>query len=84
MKTISGFSISILVGSLIILTGCGPKYTIEEQDGYSLVHNKGGQTLGYVPDSGVEIIEERGYAFKDLNRNGELDGYEDSRVSSYI
>ncbi len=66
--------------AMFLLTGCGPKYTIEEQETYTLVLNKGGQTLGYVPTSGVTLIEQNGYAFKDLNKNGELDLYEDWRL----
>ena len=62
-----------------MMTSCGPKYTIEEHDGYNLVIQKGGQTLGYSPESGVQLIEDGGYAFKDLNRNGSLDVYEDWR-----
>ncbi len=65
---------------LLFLTGCGPKYTIEELDGISIINNKGGQTLGYAPGSGVALIEENGYAFKDLNKNGTLDAYEDWRL----
>jgi beta-glucosidase len=69
-------------GALIILAaaGCGPKYTMAEKDGYTLVHNKGGTTLGYTSASGVSILEENGFAFKDLNRNGVLDPYEDWRL----
>ncbi|MBC5738532.1 glycoside hydrolase family 3 N-terminal domain-containing protein [Lawsonibacter faecis] len=48
-------------------------------DGWMKVTNEGGATLGYSPDSGVKLIQVDGYAFKDLNRNGELDGYEDWR-----
>ena len=66
--------------AMFILTACGPKYTIEEQENYTLVLNKGGQTLGYAPVSGVTLIEKSGYAFKDLNKNGELDLYEDWRL----
>ncbi|MEA3463213.1 MAG: beta-glucosidase, partial [Bacteroidota bacterium] len=65
--------------SILLLSGCGPKYTIEEKDGISVIHNKGGQTLGYAPASGVTLIEKNGFAFKDLNKNGELDIYEDWR-----
>ena len=49
-------------------------------DGYILIENEGGATLGYSPDSGVQILEVDGYAFKDLNRNGVLDPYEDWRL----
>ena len=72
--------LSFLGIAIFVLTGCGPKYTIEEQDGISIIHNKGGQTLGYAPSSGVPLIEKSGFAFKDLNKNGTLDAYEDWRL----
>ncbi|MCD7973601.1 MAG: glycoside hydrolase family 3 C-terminal domain-containing protein [Candidatus Azobacteroides sp.] len=45
-----------------------------------LVKNPGGATLGYSPNSGVKIITKDGLKFKDLNKNGELDPYEDWRL----
>ena len=48
-------------------------------DGWMKVTNDGGETLGFSPDSGVKLIQVGGYAFKDLNRNGKLDLYEDWR-----
>jgi len=65
--------------AIFTLNGCGEKYTLDEQETYTQVHNNGGQTLGYAPGSGVILIEKNGFAFKDLNRNGELDIYEDWR-----
>ena len=56
--------------------------TFEECDGYGLVRQSKGPTLGYSPDSGVTILTRDGFAFKDLDRNGELDPYEDWRLSS--
>lgn len=50
------------------------------KDGWIKVTNEGGETLGYSPDSGVNLIQVDGYAFKDLNRNGKLDIYEDWRL----
>lgn len=47
---------------------------------YSLVEQSGGATLGYSPKSGVKIIKVGKYYFKDLNRNGKLDQYEDWRL----
>jgi len=38
-------------------------------------------TLGYSTKSGVQIIYKDGLPFKDLNRNGQLDVYEDWRVN---
>lgn len=58
----------------------GEKYTQEQTaDGWIRVTQDGGETLGYSPNSGVTLIEDDGYAFKDLNQNGELDVYEDWR-----
>ena len=51
-------------------------------DGWIQVVNEGGATLGYSKDSGVTIIEEDGFAFKDMNRNGKLDAYEDWRLDA--
>ncbi len=48
-------------------------------DGWTKVTNQGGETLGCSPDSGVKLIQVDGFAFKDLNRNGKLDLYEDWR-----
>ena len=47
-----------------------------------LVKNAGGQTLGYSPASGVKILTDNGLSFKDLNKNGALDPYEDWRLSA--
>ena len=51
----------------------------ETDDGWMMVTNDGGETLGYSSDSGVSLIQVDGFAFKDLNRNGLLDVYEDWR-----
>ena len=47
---------------------------------FVLVKNEGGQTLGYSPGSGVKILTVNGLSFKDLNKNGALDPYEDWRL----
>ena len=59
-----------------------PKYHTKERDAFVEILNEGGRNLGYSRDSGVTILECDGYAFKDLNRNGRLDKYEDWRLSS--
>ncbi|QEC66867.1 glycoside hydrolase family 3 protein [Panacibacter ginsenosidivorans] len=50
----------------------------------STVTNKNGQTLGYSTSSGVKLIIVDGFAFKDLNKNGKLDKYEDWRLSADV
>ena len=65
-----------------VFSGCGPKWTETENDGFNTVVNEGGQTLGYSPESGVKILTDSRYAFKDLNKNDQLDPYEDWRLSA--
>lgn len=52
-----------------------------EHETYQLVVNKNGPTLGYSLASGVKILTIKGLKFKDLNKNGKLDRYEDWRLS---
>lgn len=49
---------------------------------YTLIQNKSGATLGYSESSGIKIITKDGLKFKDLNKNGKLDKYEDWRLSA--
>ena len=49
-----------------------------EKEGYALYVNEGGPALG--AGSGAPILIADGFAFKDLNRNGKLDPYEDWRL----
>lgn len=55
-----------------------------QQATFTLVTNEQGATLGYSPSSGVKIITKDGLKFKDLNRNGKLDPYEDWRLSADV
>ncbi|MDY0907419.1 glycoside hydrolase family 3 protein [Pedobacter sp. CFBP9032] len=48
---------------------------------FFIVKNNNGATLGYSANSGVKILSAGGLKFKDLNRNGKLDRYEDWRLS---
>ena len=47
---------------------------------YTLVENPKGPVLGYSSESGVKIITVDGLKFKDLNKNGKLDKFEDWRL----
>ena len=63
---------------LVLFTAaCGPKWHETEADGFKLVTQKGGATLGY---TAAPLLTVDKYAFKDLNRNGALDPYEDWRL----
>lgn len=68
---------------LLISGGCSIKKWDETESGtLRIVTNKRGQTLGYSTTSGVTLLFDKGYAFKDLNKNGALDIYEDWRLSA--
>jgi beta-glucosidase len=53
-----------------------------DSSGVVFIKNSGGPTLGYSINSGVKILTVDGLAFKDLNKNGKLDKYEDWRLST--
>lgn len=82
MNTIrKSFIITSAAILLILLAGgCARKWGEEKLESHTLIHNKEGLTLGYSPSSGVKIITADRFAFKDLNRNGKLDVYEDWRL----
>ena len=56
------------------------KWTETQNEVFNLVKNKGGQSLAYAPASGIKLLTVNGFAFKDLNKNGKLDKYEDWRL----
>ena len=67
----------LLAGAaLLLLAACGPKWQESQADGFRVITQKGGPTLGV---SSATILTLNGFAFKDLNRNGTLDVYEDWR-----
>ena len=75
-------NVVVLGGMLIGLVACnGQKWSEQQVDSFMLVTQKEGPTLSYSPQSGVKLLTEDGYAFKDLNRNDSLDAYEDWRLT---
>lgn len=68
--------------SIAFMASCGPKVTEEAHDNFILLKQRGGKDISYSPASGIQILYDKGYAFKDLNRNGKIDIYEDWRKSS--
>lgn len=86
---------SAVTAGLLGLAGCdgsagtdstpakGSGYTETETDqGYTIVEQEGGKRLSYSPDSGLKLIEQDGFAFKDFEGTGELVPYEDWRLSA--
>lgn len=80
---LKNFDLQIIVGILCVmqaLSSCTPRYVSEDNGSFILVKNQNGPALGYSPNSGVKILTVDRLAFKDLNRNGKLDAYEDWRL----
>ena len=75
-------SVPSLLLAVATLTGCGQKWSETESGVIRTVANRGGRTLGYATTSGVKLLTVGRLAFKDLNRNGTLDPYEDWRRPS--
>jgi beta-glucosidase len=71
---------SFLVAALFLIVSCGPKWKETEVNGVKIVTNEGGKTLGYSSSSGLKLITQDRLAFKDLNKDGKLDKYEDWRL----
>jgi beta-glucosidase len=74
------FAFGILI-SMSLGYGCSPKWTETDKGTFKLISNEGGQSLGYSSASGIKILTVDRLAFKDLNKNGKLDAYEDWRLS---
>ena len=75
-------NVVVVGGMLIGLMACnGQKWSEQQVDSFVLVTQEDGPTLSYSPQSGVKLLTEDGYAFKDLNRNDSLDAYEDWRLT---
>lgn len=88
MKRTNRVLSAMLAAAMVLSAGVqgvkadGAKWTeTETADGWMLVTNEGGKTLGYSKTSGVKLLEVDGFAFKDLDKDGELDVYEDWRES---
>ena len=71
----------ILLLFLLACVACAPAWETHDEDGYFLVIQKKGPTLGY---TSAPLLYEGELIFKDLNRNGELDAYEDWRLEADV
>ena len=82
MRTPKTFFFLLLALSAIIISHGCKNWSESGTGSLRIVINKGGQTLGYDNTSGVKLLTVNGFAFKDLNRNGKLDVFEDWRKSA--
>jgi beta-glucosidase len=72
----------VALGGGFCIAACGPKWSEQEMGTIRIVTNPEGRTLGYSSTSGVKLLTVDRLAFKDLNKNGTLDPYEDWRLSA--
>jgi beta-glucosidase len=82
MKKTMTYPYLIAVITITLSFGSCRSWTESGTGSLRIVTNKGGQTLGYDTTSGVKMLTVKGLAFKDLNKNGRLDKYEDWRLSA--
>ena len=67
------------VAALVFIISCTPRVEETHIDNHVLITQRGGKSIAYSPSSGIRILYDNGYAFKDLNRNDSIDVYEDWR-----
>ena len=70
----------LFIISLFINVSCSPKWKEKTSGNLVTVKNEGRAKLQYHKESGVTLLVVDRYAFKDLNKNGILDPYEDWRL----
>jgi len=77
-----GASSLVILGAMTTATATilTKKQALSDSSGIVLVKNTNGPALGYSTTSGVKILTVDGLSFKDLNKNGKLDKYEDWRL----
>ena len=68
-----------MLAAALTVISCTNHWQEIPMEGYILVKQSRGAELGYSPESGVRLLVRDGFVFKDLNRNGEVDVYEDWR-----
>src|SRR5512135_1968647 len=68
--------LALLAGAASLANGASAAESVVVET----VVNPGGPTLRYAAGLGVGILKVDGLSFKDLNRNGKLDRYEDWRL----
>lgn len=82
MKNLKNYLFLAIVAILSLSLGSCKKWSESGTGSLRIVINKDGQTLGYDTTSRVKLLTVNGLAFKDLNKNGKLDIYEDWRISA--
>jgi beta-glucosidase len=79
-QNLSRIAIFFVILTGVILAGYKKSESNKDENIVYVKNPKGGPVLGYASGSGVKIIELDGFFFKDLNKNGKLDPYEDWRL----
>ncbi len=72
------YCLLVFSSTLFTASAQNPSTSLDEK--IRIINNPGGRSIGYSTTSGVKIHTVDGKAFKDLNKNGKLDKYEDWRL----
>ncbi|MXV51328.1 beta-glucosidase [Pedobacter sp. HMF7647] len=70
----------LLVAGSASITFAQTTVQSQTEKSYIEISSGKGQKLAYNPSSGIKILKVGGLSFKDLNKNGKLDKYEDWRL----
>src|SRR4051812_29530136 len=84
IHTVKNFSNNAFVSCLLfaLLSKASAQVSNTSSDvNFKTITNKTGPTLGVAKTSAVKILTVNGLHFKDLNKNGTLDKYEDWRLT---
>ncbi len=86
MQNLKSIQVFVISSITLIFTGLNTSAQQKKWSEHSLdenilsITNTNGARLSYSKKSGIKILNIDGWAFKDLNKNGKLDPYEDWRL----
>ncbi len=80
LQRLSWIAILFILLAGLVIAGYKRSDKNNDEDILYVKNPTGGPVLGYASGSGVKILEQDGFFFKDLNKNGKLDPYEDWRL----
>lgn len=60
---------------IVFLSGCTERFHTEKEEGFILIKNEGGATLGFAPWSVIKTIVTDFYSFKTKNPRYQVEGF---------
>ena len=75
-------TVALVAAGCLFLAGCQKNWSETGTGPVKIVSTREAKPSRYSTSSGIKLVFDKGFAFKDLNRNGKLDPYEDWRLSA--